>query len=751
MKKKWFYDTHGVVSHIKILRIMKMSVLLLFCGLLSVSAVSYSQEGKYSLCLENVKIEKALGELQKSTEQVLFFSQEDIDKERTVSVDVKDASLEQIIEACLEGTGLGYKLKHDAIILYKLKEQQEVQQSDKRTISGKVLSSSGEPITGVNIYTKDGKSGAITDVNGEYKIVVRAESKILIFSFIGMITQEVEIVNQRTIDVVLIDSIEEIGDVVVTGIFDRKASTFTGNVSSFTGEQLKSVSNTNVFESLKNLEPALFQVDNMDLGSDPNQTPELLLRGTSSFDLITEATSIKGTYGSSPNAPLFILDGFEATIEKILDLNIDRVESITILKDASAKAIYGSKAANGVIVIETLTNPEGDMLLTYDGGLSIEVPDLTSYDLMDAAEKLQFEVDFGLYDGRIYSEDRGTEEQELYQQRLRAVLEGVDTDWLAIPLHNPISNRHRLAFQMSTNTVKLIAGFSYNNRQGVMKESDRTNYSGDIAITYRKNKFRLRNQLRVTSNVSNDSPYGSFWEYARMNPYYSPYDREGNIVEHPPLKEETGQHADRYWVGNPLYNSQVGSVIMDKYLDVTNNIYAQYYWNDYLRTSIRFGITLKNTAADEFYPAAHTNFRRYTTDDLLLRKGSFQVNEGEGKTMSGDFNLTYSRNFNKHFLMYNLGGQLYENSFQEVIYRGEGFPSEDMNSIIFARQYLENSKPTGREVTAREIGALAVVNYAFDNRFLFDASTRATGSEPIWFKQTLGYFLVCRLRLELAQ
>ena len=740
MKKNHFSLYHKGGRWKKTFLIMKLTVFLFLLTVIQATAASlYSQQGRISIKTEKMDMIEVLNLIEKESGLSFMYKDIVLIGHKDISIDYSNSSISVVLKELFKGKGLEYKIIEDIVVI-KPVEPVTAQQLEKRTITGKVLDSSGEPITGANIYTKDGKSGTITDVNGEYKIVVRAESKILIFSFIGMITQEVEMFNQRTIDVVLIDSIEELGDVVVTGIFNRKASTFTGNVSTFKGEQLKAVSNTNVFESLKNLEPALFQVDNMDLGSDPNQTPELLLRGTSSFDLITEATSIKGTYGSSPNAPLFILDGFEATIEKVLDLNIDRVESVTILKDASAKAIYGSKAANGVIVIETVSNPEGDLLLTYDGGLSLEVPDLTSYDLMNAAEKLQFEVDYGLYDGRIFSEDSGTEEQELYQQRLRAVLEGVDTDWLAIPLRNSVSTRHRLGFQMSTKTVRLIAGFSYNNRQGAMKESDRTNYSGDISVSYRKDKLRLQNRLSITSNVSNDSPYGSFFEYASMNPYYSPYDREGNIVEHPPLKDETGQHADRYWVGNPLYNSQVGSVIMDKYLDVTNNIYAEYYWNDFFKTSVRFGITLKNTAANEFYPAAHTKFRRYTSDDLLLRKGSFQVNDGEGKTMSGDFNLTYSRNLNKHFLMYNLGGQLYENSFQEVIYRAEGFPSEDMNSIIFARQYLENSKPTGREVTAREIGALAVVNYAFDNRFLFDASARATGSSQYGSNKRWGTF-----------
>lgn len=121
-------------------------------------------------------------------------------------------------------------------------------------------------------------------------------------------------------------------------------------MKTISNDELKRVGNSNVLQSLKNLDPSILFIDNMALGSDPNAVPEMVLRGKSSINM--EETDLKATYGNDPNAPLFVLDGFEVSIQKIMDLDMDRVESMTILKDASAKAIYGSKAANGVIVIE---------------------------------------------------------------------------------------------------------------------------------------------------------------------------------------------------------------------------------------------------------------------------------------------------------------------------------------------------------------------------------------------------------------
>lgn len=163
-------------------------------------------------------------------------------------------------------------------------------------------------------------------------------------------------------------------EVVVTGIFERKAESFTGSSLSMKSEDLKRVGNSNVFQSLRNLDPSLMIFDNLEFGSDPNKNPKMTLRGASSIDMGSEDLDIKGSYVNDPNAPLFILDGFEATVEKIKDLDMDRIASLTILKDASAKAIYGSRAANGVIVIETKRSTTGDLNVTYTANITMEFP-----------------------------------------------------------------------------------------------------------------------------------------------------------------------------------------------------------------------------------------------------------------------------------------------------------------------------------------------------------------------------------------
>ena len=499
------------------------------------------------------------------------------------------------------------------------------------------------------------------------------------------------------------------------------------------GEDLKRVSNSNVFASLKNLDPSLMIFDNLEFGSDPNKMPTMALRGKTAFDLGSDDIDLKGSYANDPNAPLFILDGFEASVQKIADLDMNRVESLTILKDASAKAIYGSKAANGVIVIETKKNTESSLRISYSGSVEIQAPDLSSYNLTNAAEKLEIEKDAGLY----YDKNLSTlfNLQKDYNKKLAAVVSGIDTDWLSKPLRNGVGTKHGISFEMGNERLNLIVGFSYNNVQGTMKGSDRTNYEGSVSISYRYKGLNFRDNLTITSNVANDSPYGAFSEYAVLNPYLSPYDEKGNLVQNASIIPG----ADNF-EANPLYNASLNTKLTSKYLDVTNNFSVEWMIVMGWKVTGRFGITEKRVRADEFYPANHLKFRSYSGEDLF-RKGSYQMNEGEEKRMSGDVNMQFSQQFgDKHYVFANAGFTLSEAYYEELIYKAEGFPHDRMNDMMFARQYVKDTKPTGRESTIRDIAVLFAGNYAYDDRFLVDGSFRTSASSQYGKNNRWGQF-----------
>lgn len=264
-------------------------------------------------------------------------------------------------------------------------------------IMGLVRGRDGRPLVGASVLIKGTKRGASTDPAGRFMIEVNP-GQILVIGYIGYKTTEVRIASNKIdlLDIVLNaedNSIEEV--VINTGIIKRDKASFIGAATVYTGAQLKAVSNRNVLESLRTLDPAFIEVENNLQGSNPNNLPTFEIRGQTTINTNT----LNEQFNQDPNEPLFILDGFETTLQIIYDLDMNRVASITILKDAASTALYGSKASNGVVVVETKRPVPGRLQMSYNADMTFEIPDLSSYNLMNAAEKLEYERLHGyLYD-----------------------------------------------------------------------------------------------------------------------------------------------------------------------------------------------------------------------------------------------------------------------------------------------------------------------------------------------------------------
>ncbi|MEQ2975569.1 SusC/RagA family TonB-linked outer membrane protein [Butyricimonas faecihominis] len=718
----------------KFWKVMRLQLLMIFVTLFQLHAENSYTQQKVSILFKDAAIEEVIKAVEAQSGYVVVYNNTLLKTVKRVTVTLRDVNAVEALNEALRGSGLHCKLVEDFLVIAK-DNVKTVPEDDKgRKIEGKVTDKDKMPLPGVTVLVKGTKLGVVTDTAGKFQLTLPLEKEVTLqFSFIGMKAQEVKIKDYKPLSIVLEEEATEVEEVVVNGIFQRKAGSFTGSALTMKGEDLKRVSNSNVFASLKNLDPSLMIFDNLEFGSDPNKMPTMALRGKTAFDLGSDDIDLKGSYANDPNAPLFILDGFEASVQKIADLDMNRVESLTILKDASAKAIYGSKAANGVIVIETKKNTESSLRISYSGSVEIQAPDLSSYNLTNAAEKLEIEKDAGLY----YDKNLSTlfNLQKDYNKKLAAVVSGIDTDWLSKPLRNGVGTKHGISFEMGNERLNLIVGFSYNNVQGTMKGSDRTNYEGSVSISYRYKGLNFRDNLTITSNVANDSPYGAFSEYAVLNPYLSPYDENGNLVQNASIIPG----ADNF-EANPLYNASLNTKLTSKYLDVTNNFSVEWMIVMGWKVTGRFGITEKRVRADEFYPANHLKFRSYSGEDLF-RKGSYQMNEGEEKRMSGDVNMQFSQQFgDKHYVFANAGFTLSEAYYEELIYKAEGFPHDRMNDMMFARQYVKDTKPTGRESTIRDIAVLFAGNYAYDDRFLVDGSFRTSASSQYGKNNRWGQF-----------
>ena len=229
----------------------------------------------------------------------------------------------------------------------------------------------------------------------------------------------------------------------------------------------------------------------------------------------------------------------------MVDLDPERVESITLLKDAAATAIYGSKAANGVIVIETKAPLPGDLRITYAGNIRLELPDLSGYDLLNAEEKLRVEKMAG-----YYPEDSDYSYVQIYQQYLREVRRGVNTDWLDIPLRNAVQHRHAVTLEGGDRALRYKLYVGGNFTPGVMKESTRKTQTAALDLSYRFNKLLIRNNITLDNATGDNSPWGSFSEYTRLNPYLRPYGENGEIKKN----LQVWQDPKEYWNTDPIPN-----------------------------------------------------------------------------------------------------------------------------------------------------------------------------------------------------
>ena len=606
-----------------------------------------------------------------------------------------------------------------------------------RQVQGTVYDEAGEPFPGVVVMNRKLKIAVTTDIDGKFFIKSVPLNAVLTVEMVSYKPYEIQVSQIKgDVTVYLEPDSQMLEEAVVTGIFTRSKESFTGSVQSMTSDDIKRVSNSNVVESLKNMDPSLVILDNLEAGSNPNAMASMQIRGAST--LATETSGLKSNFLSKANQPLFILDGFETTLEKITDMDMNRVQSITILKDASAKAIYGSKGANGVIVIETKALTNNKSRVTYNGSLSIEAPDLTSYNLCNSLEKLEVERREGYYTNDSSFETFAL--QALYSQRLKRAMEGEDTYWLSKPLRLGIGHKHSVSIELGSKELKALATFSYNDTQGAMKGSFRDVFGGNVNIAYRRGGWTFRNIMGISHMNSAESPWGNFSEYAALNPYFSPYDEEGNLKKVLQTRYFTydGVSVSREVVTNPMYNATIGTTDTSSYLSVTNNFYAEYQFMKSLRMVARFGIESQNTRSDEFFPGQHTSFVE-TAD--ILRRGRYTQSNGRYTTYSGDVSAQLNHNIGgKHDIFGTVDWSISQTNYEEIVNYTEGFPNSNMKSITFARQYQDNSVPTGADGLNRNLGALATAGYSYDNRYMADATIKGSASSVFGTKNHWGVF-----------
>jgi len=696
-----------------------LTLVLLLCA----GVTGYAQQqALIPVKFTNATVQEVLSYLDEKTEYDFVYNNAQIAGLPRVSID-RHASIQEILRFCLKGSNLSYQIRGKMIVI---KPKEEISQQTEAAIRfmGVVRDDHGHPMAGVAVIGEGTGKGSVTSPNGEFRIDLKRQDKLdLRFSFLGMKPYVLNVINNGKvtlrdplkIQVTMESDVSQIDDIVVTGIMNISKKSFSGTSTTITREQLKTVSPTNIMSAVQVFDPSFRLQENLALGSNPNAIPEMYIRGKSGIgtpELDQESIS-EYSLNNNPNLPIFILDGYEVNTNRIYDLDIERIETFTILKDAAATAMYGSRAANGVIVINTIPPAAGKLNVSYNMTLGLTTPDLSSYNMMNSSEKLQTELLAGIFEPSDAS-DIGYQ-ADLYNKKLQNIERGVYTDWMALPLRNAVNHRHSVIVSGGADNFKYELSGLYDKSNGVMKGNFRERMNFGMILQYNYKTLQFRNSADVSITRGEESPYGTFSEFVGMNPYDSYLDENGNLLKTMPLWG--GSNSKR----NPMYDATLNSFDKSKSREFTDNIDLRWYPTKTIHFESNLALTYNVTDYDQFRDPDSG----YFTNTQNIDKGSY--NKSNNSTFTYDFSFKgfYNNTIGKHAMNFVVGfnaretkNKLYSDTFR-------GFPSGGYYAPGYAQKIDSYSR---NNETNRLMGVLGVFNYSFNDIYMVDLSGRIDGS-----------------------
>lgn len=715
---------------------IKVGIMMLFLFGNSAIIVAQSSSKKISISCKNEPLANVLKKVEKASGCKVLFTYDEV-QDYKVTISAKQQQVGSILKSIFNKLPFNYKFKGNFINVSKKKKRifslSDGEEKGTHTVRGVVIDEYGNAIPGVNIVVVNGRYGTTTNVEGNFKLDLKSEKETAEFSFIGMKKKRMVLNAQNGyVKVTLSEDAQHLEDMVVTGYRSVSKNSYTGSSTQITGDDLRKVSQTNILDAIQSYDPSFRLLDNTQFGSDPNSMPEMVIRGQSGVgvrQLDTDKLS-KSNLQNNPNLPTFIMDGFEVSLEKIYDLDPTRIESITILKDAAATAIYGSRAANGVIVVTTVAPKPGEVRVSYGFTGSLETPDLRDYNLANASQKLEIERRAGLFEVgniNINSESDGV---NAYNRKLALILRGIDTDWLSLPLRNGIDQKHSVFIEGGTQNLRYGIDGSFNKVEGVMKGSGRDRYSLGISLDYRLKNFQVKNTTTFNHTKSKESPYGSFSDYTSLMPYDTPYEK-GVLTQ----KLNYSISSNNRVRNNPLYEATLCNYNWNSYDEFVNNLSFNWYINDYWMAKGQFSVSKKYSRSEKFIDPLSSNTSVDSNSSISQKDklGDLYTTSGNNLNLTGNAFIYYNQSFNKHNLNASAGWEINTSTYDNLSAHYRGFPSGQFHSLNYANEIYK--KPTKTEGTSRMVSMLATANYTWNNIYLVDASVRFDGSSEFGANQ----------------
>jgi len=692
---------------------MKYLIACVVFFLLSCTARLCAQE--ITLDLKAVMLEEAFSKLKQEYGLHFVYLETTLAGLPKVSIRVRSVTVMEVMDALLRDMPLTYII-HNRVVSIMRKEEEKLLPVPL-TISGYVYNAQTQlPVPRAGIRFVGAHGEAVTSVDGLFEVRVPPGTTALQWTAVGYSTYTVPITGPGPYQIALQPIVVDIDEVVVTGIVDRDRASYTSATTTISGADIRKLTNSNAVEALATLDPAFMLIANNLRGSDPGLMPQIELRGKTSLS----GLALESELGIDPNLPLFVLDGFESSLEQIVNLDIHRIASITLLKDAASAALYGARSANGVVVVETRKPTEGKLTFNYRADIGVEVGDISDYNMMNSLEKVEFEQLAGRYDPQGQSENPAAL-SSTYNERKKNALRGQSFNWLKVPLQNGFSTNHSAFLQGGNARWQYAAGGNRRNREGVMRGSGKTTWGGWADLAFRKGKLVVYGKSFVNGYDHYDSPTNKFSAYVKQSPLYTPLDT-GRFLDEIPFRDQYGYYREP----NYVYDAGLNSSIRNDSWYVQQNVSVDWGLSPGWTLSARIQTGYQSTSARQFISPKDSRF----FETAVNQRGSYELSQTRNFSYQGNIMATWDTHIvEKHEITVNVRGEIQQIDVNNRGYMLRGFPMETSGHPSEAFQPLPDGRPRAPSPpTIRRVNGLVSGNYSFEKRYFLDATLRIDGS-----------------------
>jgi len=713
MKKKWIFNKDRLTYVLSyLIRVMKLTTFLLLITFISVNASVYSQGIKLNLKVQSTSVKDVLNRIEDQSQFFFMYNNSKIDVERKVDLDLKQAKIEDLLNKIFDGTNTKFVIKDRQIVLYNANDEEiryqnyEAASQHQKFVSGKVTDSSGGVLPGVSIIVKGTTIGTITDVDGNFALSNLPKDAILRLSFIGMKMQEVAILGKPVLNITMIEDAIAIDEVVAIGYGTTKKSDLTGSVTKVGMNEMKDIPTNSIASVLQGRAAGLQVISSSE---DPGAGTIIRIRG---------ASSLRGS-----NSPLVVIDGFPLGIDDLQQVNPSDIESIEILKDASASAIYGSRGANGVIIVTTKSAKLGKTKISIQQ--QVTVSEFTSKLDLWRNPVLMAQLDNesrinGGFPAQYIGEVSPT---GVYYPSVEELSNGdwpYNTRWDDIVFRkNPTSNNTTLNISSSNEKTNFNLSGNYYTDKGVYIEDDFSKFNYNVRISQ-----KIFDNLKMTfSNVltrgkRNNNGGLAYWR-SPIIPIYnedgSYYRYNNNDFEHPIAITEN-------------------RINKTKSLDVLSFLDTEFKIVPSLTLTSRLNYKRGSSINDQYQPKLYTQTGEYN-------KGAASISNYQGNTFVAETFLNFSKTFGKVHQLGAMIGHSYQNELVRTSdLSAYDFVNETLNNENMAAGNPELNAVSNSLTKTQLVSGIFRLNYIYDNKYLLTITTRADGSSKFGENNKWAYF-----------